>query len=350
MRIIVGTMTGTSMDGVDAVAVSIEGSKEGMRASYIGMTSCELGDLTQVLRKLSNNGGTEVEMQNAALRLGEITTNAIQQLNLKQIDLIALHGQTIYHAPPISIQLIDPLPILETFNCTVLTDPRQSDLQLGGQGAPITPLADWILFNSKQKSTAIINLGGFCNITYLPANCSTNQVQGFDVCCCNLLLNKIARDRLGCDFDPNGECAIMGTALPKLVAELTNKLTEQKNASRSLGTGDDLGAFALSIGESIATNDLLASAVDAIGACISASTQNAERVYLAGGGVHNRALASAITHAGTTAELGVPIQAREGMAMAILGALSQDGVSITLPQITGREKTSSLVGWVQARP
>jgi len=350
MRIIVGTMTGTSMDGVDAVAVSIEGFGESMTASLIGMESCALGDLAHNLRCLSNEGGSQDQMQQAALQLGEITKNAIQRLHLEHIDVIALHGQTIYHVPPKSIQLIDPTPILNAFDCTVLTDPRQSDLQLGGQGAPITPLADWILFASLEKSTAIVNLGGFCNITFLPADCSTKQIQGFDVCCCNLLLNTIARVRLGCEFDDGGDCAIKGNAQKDIVTLLSKKLVEQKDASRSLGSGDDLGTLALSIGMSVSTNDLLASAVAAIGACISTSTRNTDQVFLSGGGVHNKALLTAISHNGTTKDLGVPIQAREGMAMAILGALSQDGISITLPQITGREETDSLVGWVQARP
>ena len=75
-----------------------------------------------------------------------------------------------------------------------------------------------------------------------------------------------------------------------------------------------------------------------------------DRVLLAGGGVHNRALMNSIQNNGTTETLGVPTQAREAMAMAILGALSQDGVSITLPQITGRQESKTIVGWVQASP
>ena len=74
------------------------------------------------------------------------------------------------------------------------------------------------------------------------------------------------------------------------------------------------------------------------------------RVYLAGGGVNNESLIQSIQNHGTTETLGVPTQAREGMAMAILGALAQDGVSITLPQVTGRKETSSVVGWIHANP
>jgi 1,6-anhydro-N-acetylmuramate kinase len=87
-----------------------------------------------------------------------------------------------------------------------------------------------------------------------------------------------------------------------------------------------------------------------IGTCITNAIQDVDRVFLAGGGVHNAALTHAIQHHGTTRDLGVPTQARESMAMAILGALAQDGESITLSEITGRKKTNDVVGWVQARP
>jgi len=342
-------MTGTSMDGVDAVAVQIEGHGLEMSTSFLGIASSDLGDLTPVLRELAERGGTKEGMRDAEHRLGKTTADTIGQLQLETIDMIALHGQTIFHDPPISIQLIDPQPIMDQYPCTVLTDPRQADLQLGGQGAPITPIADWIMFRHETKKTAIVNLGGFCNITLLPAGCEPNQIFGFDVCCCNLLLNAIARKRLGIDFDVNGAVASQGKIDDAVCNTLFEYLSEQSQAERSLGTNDDLGRFATQLGKHLTTEDLLASAAKAIGTCIAGSN-DAERVLLAGGGTHNKQLVSNIPNSGTTESIGVPTQAREGMAMAILGALAQDGVSITLSHITGRRETEDLVGWTQASP
>jgi anhydro-N-acetylmuramic acid kinase len=349
MRTIVGTMTGTSMDGVDAVAVTINGEGLAMTASFVGMASCNLGDLSPMLRALALGGGSKQDMHAASEQLGKITARAIKQLQLASIDMIALHGQTIFHDPPISVQLINPQPVIDQFPCTVLTDPRQADLQLGGQGAPITPLADWIMFRHETMNTAIINLGGFCNVTVLPASCEPNQVFGFDVCCCNLVLNAIARERLDAEFDIDGNAASQGKIDDAVCTFLFEYLSEQAQAQRSLGTNDDLGRFVLQLGKHLSTEDLLASAIKAISACIAGSN-DADRILLAGGGVHNRQLVSNIPNSGTTQILGVPTQAREGMAMAILAALAQDGVSITLPQITGRRKTTDVVGWVQASP
>ena len=343
-------MTGTSMDGIDAVGVSIHGRGLHMTASFEAIASVELGLLETTLRHLASGNGSTAELESAAVELGRLTVEAIQQLQLDSIDLIALHGQTIFHKPPISVQLIDPAPVLDAYPCTILTDPRQADLEHGGQGAPITPLADWVMFRSSETSTAIVNLGGFCNVTLLPTDADPASILGFDVCCCNLLLDAIARQCLNEPFDHCGCEALRGSLDTDVSSQLLEELELQRTEHRSLGSEDDLGEFAISIGQHLSPADLLASATSAIGSCITNAIQDADRVYLAGGGVHNVALANAIHHDGTTDNLGVPAQAREAMAMAILGALAQDGESITLSNTTGRKETDDPVGWVYARP
>lgn len=343
-------MTGTSMDGIDAVCVSIHGQGLQMTATFEAIASVELGELTSKLRHLASGIGSTTEMDSAATELGLLTVEAIQELHLDSIDLIALHGQTIFHKPPASIQLIDPVPVLEAYQCTILTDPRKADLEYGGQGAPITPLADWVMFRSRKVSNSIVNLGGFCNLTILPADSEPDSIRGFDVCCCNLLLDAIARRCLDESYDHCGREALQGSLNTDVYSQLFNELELQRTGYRSLGSEDDLGEFAIGIGQHLSPADLLASATSAIGSCITNALQGAGRVYLAGGGVHNVALANAIQHDGTTNDLGVPSQAREAMAMAILGALAQDGESITLSNITGRKETDDPIGWVYARP
>ena len=350
MRCVIGTMTGTSMDGVDAVATSIEGHGLEMKASFLQMATEPIDDLQKQLRALSDDFTNDTALKTTSLQVGEKTLAAIMQLGIDNIDLIALHGQTIFHEPPRSIQLINPSCIVDTFNCTVLTDPRTADLLLGGQGAPITPLADWIMFRDAARDTAVVNLGGFCNITLLPKNCQPRDIEGFDLCCCNLLLDAIARKRLGTQYDTNGSCAHEGTVDSNLFDQLKNKLESQRNENRSLGTGDDLSRWVLNQSVKIETADLLATVTSAIGSVIQETVCDSQRVLLAGGGIHNVPLKNAIGATKMTDAFGVPTQAREGMAMAILGALATDGVSITLPQITGRQQTNEVVGWSQASP
>jgi len=344
-------MTGTSMDGIDAVATSIDGYGLDMKASFLRMATEPIDDLQQQLRQLAANINTDIGLDSTALQVGRKTLHAIAQLGFNNIDLIALHGQTIFHEPPKSVQLIDPSPIVSTFDCTVLTDPRAADLQLGGQGAPITPLADWIMFRDKACDTAVVNLGGFCNITMLPKNCQPHDIWGFDLCCCNLLLDTIARTRLHIPFDKSGKHARCGKVHDALFCKLKNKLQAQHDQRRSLGSGDDLSAWILDQSIDLQTSDLLATATKAIGSFVQSITATTQRILIAGGGVHNESLVQAIGEKAQKTDIfGVPTQAREGMAMAILGALATDGVSITLPQITGRQETSEVVGWTQASP
>jgi anhydro-N-acetylmuramic acid kinase len=322
-----------------------------MKATFLKMATEPIDDLQKQLRKLAAGRGNEFEIKKASLEIGIRTRKAISKLGMSDIDLIALHGQTIFHEPPNSLQLIDPSSIVSTFDCTVLTHPRAADLELGGQGAPITPLADWILFRDAAANTAVINLGGFCNITMLPMHCQPSEILGFDLCCCNVLLDAIARTRLRLPFDQSGKCALQGKVQNQLFYKLENKLQEQYDQHRSLGSNDDLGMWFLDQGKDVETNDLLATTTKSIGSFIQSITASADRIFIAGGGVHNESLVQAIgKKAQKTDALGVPTQAREGMAMAILGVLATDGVSITLPQITGRRETSEVVGWTQASP
>ena len=114
-------MTGTSMDGIDAVGVSIHGRGLDITATFEAIASVELGELASTLRHISTGNGSTTELDSAAAELGLLTVEAIQQLQLESIDLIALHGQTIFHKPPTSIQLIDPAPVLDAYPCTILT-------------------------------------------------------------------------------------------------------------------------------------------------------------------------------------------------------------------------------------
>ena len=343
----VGTMTGTSMDGVDAVAVSIEGRGLDMTATFMDIASIPFDGIRDDLRELSKS--EVLHSDELALGVGERTRDAIKALNVKNIDLIALHGQTIYHKPSKTVQIINPKPVIDAFDCTVLNQPRIMDVELGGEGAPITPLADWIMFREEKRSVAIVNLGGFCNVTLLPADRDVNGIQGFDVCCCNLLLDAIARERFSEPFDKDGELASKGKVDEGVYGELTALLSSQHHDKQSLGHLDDIGRH-LSTWKDVPSEVLVATASAAIGDCISTSVGDVDCVYLAGGGCHNKTLTSHIRGAGTVAELGVPVQAREGMAMAILGALHQDGVSITLSQVTGRSESTKPVGFAQESP
>lgn len=352
-RCIAGCMTGTSLDAIDAALVEVHGHGLDLRASVRDVVSAPLAHLADPLRRIAHGACVSAqELAEVAHEFALAIADLVARLNAESLDLCAIHGQTVHHAPPYSWQLLNPWPIAHRLRCDVVYDLRGADLAAGGQGAPITPLADAMLFGSDAEERVIINLGGFCNATVLPSGAPTKAF-GRDVCACNQVLDAVARRELGCAYDKNGERALRGQVNPQALAALKNLLSEQRSAGRSLGTGDEAVGWVDACADTLDADDLAATASEGVGGVIrewiDACAPNA-RVFLAGGGVHNHALIAAIGVSETTQALGVPPAAREAAAMSVLGALAQDRTPITLPSATGRPQTPLVDGaWVFAR-
>ena len=343
-----GTMTGTSLDALDVSLIRASGEGLSMRVQIEAHATHDLGALRPWLRAAAEGAALSArDFASLALDFGRMHAAAMQAVaGERRIDLAAIHGQTIFHAPPLSWQLVNPWPVAQALRCPVVSDLRGADLALGGQGAPITPLADWILFRADAPQV-IVNLGGFCNITWLPAARTTlDGIGGADVCPCNHLLDAAARAALQQPFDRDGACAASGASEPEARMELLDTLDRATRAGRSLGTGDEAVAWVTRHAGLLPPADLLATTADAIGTHIGAIAMrrapDAQRLVLAGGGARNRALCAAIhrgaggVNATPSTDLGVPVEARESSEMAVLGLLAHDGVPITLPAVTHR--------------
>jgi len=352
MRRALGAMTGTSIDALDLALIHVEGEGLSDRPRFIRGWSFPLGDLAPLTRSLAT-GAALLGQDIAALAhaLAELHARAITSIrsDVGDLDLVAVHGQTVFHRPPVSWQLLNPWPIARAAACPVVFDMRGADLAAGGQGAPITPLADWIFFRDATRPRAIINLGGFCNITILPLGGPVG-IRGFDVCACNQILDAVARYALNVPYDVGGVQALAGTPDAGATTELRTILEAQRAEKRSLGTGDEGMVWVHRWLTRLAPRDLAASAAGAIGSVISAAAGPGNELVLAGGGVRNRALVRAIGAGGdtrTTDDLGVPACYREAAAIAILGVLCADGTPITLPQVTGVPTPAPISGaWV----
>jgi anhydro-N-acetylmuramic acid kinase len=340
-------MTGTSIDAIDVALVQIRGTGLGMHAEFQRGLSRDLGPLQLQLRQLADQvpmsaGAIATIMRDFAMRHVDAIRDLLEG---ERCDLICVHGQTIYHKPPVSWQLMQPAPIAHAIGAPVVFDLRQADLALGGQGAPITPIADWILFGDQPEHRAIVNLGGFCNITLLPP--ATNSppearvrgVSARDVCACNQLLDAVARDLLGAPCDRDGAAALRGTPHDAALSELSALLSQQTAEGRSLGTGDELAAWIRVWRDQVTAQDLAASACAAIAIQIGRVVAGCKDVLLAGGGLHNLALVRAIEQACagsvTSTQLeGVPPAFREAIGFAVLGALAEDRMPISLADVT----------------
>ncbi len=383
-------MSGTSIDAIDVAAASISGRGLSMQARLLAFGTTALGPLARVLRRAAGGEPMPAEAF-AALgeELGQRYTDAIAEAAGAQapFDLIAVHGQTIIHRPPLSWQLLNTAPIARRFKCPVVSDLRQSDLAAGGRGAPITPLADQVLFAQDGVARLIVNLGGFCNVTVLSQSRSHEgtaegsevrpgrmpgipsgeaakaqlrrqdakrlTVYGFDLCACNHVLDQVARETLGAEYDAGGRAAARGRPHSGALASLAALLARQCKERRSLGSGDEPTGWVAAHRGRVPPEDLAATAVEAVAGTIADAlgALDADEVIIAGGGTQNTTLVDALRRriprpVRLSDALGVPAKAREAMAMAVLGALSADGVPITLPRITGCREATVAGSWL----
>lgn len=368
-RWIVGCMTGTSLDGLDAALVRIAGKGLAMQANYVGMLSEPLGGLGQRLLSLARGEPSPaIAFLRAGRELGQVHAKVVTALCRRHlpkgaaVEFVAAHGQTIWHAPNehLSWQLLDPWPMVRRLKVPVVYDLRQADLISEGQGAPITPIADWVLFRHATRRRYVVNLGGICNLTILPGGAEAGQVLGQDVAPCNLLLNGLVRRLFeNLAIDDRGQIASRGTLDGFVYDALLQRGLVHVEAGKSLGRENlDAAFFDWLLHRKPSrcrSEDVLASAADAIARTIGLATAAATSgdVILAGGGVHHDFLVDRIGKyvAGrhrvmTSEELGMPTQAREAAAFAILGALSADGVPIGVQRITGSRGAGRAGCWV----
>lgn len=362
-RLVAGCMTGTSIDGLDIALVAIDGCGLDARHSVKRCLSKPLGSLAVSLRLITQrNPITAKEIARTTYGLATLHLSALKELiGDEKVDLVAVHGQTVYHAPPLSFQMINPTPIAIGLNVPVVTDLRAADLAYGGQGAPITPIADFLLYRSSAETRCIVNLGGFCNLTLLPKYHSKapkdiqsviSQIKGQDVCACNQILDTIARRLFKAPLDVDGARSFKGNIKSEPFELLESHFKTQAASRRSLGTGDELiSDWLAQFGNKYPPEDLARSACAAIASTVVTKCNSADSIILAGGGVKNKTLVEEIrSRSEIPVELsdkkGIPSTHREAVAMAVLGTLCHDRIPVTLPHITGASSNSISGVWV----
>lgn len=358
-RLVIGCMSGTSADGIDAAAVRVSGRGADAVHETIAFASVPYGPLAGPVRALQRGAAMTAHeiaslSRDLALMHAELIRGMVPQAG--HPDLVAMHGQTVHHAPPLSWQLASPAVVAAALDCDVIADLRAADLAEGGQGAPITPLADWLLMRDRSATPdarAIINLGGFCNATVLPAGAPAGATTGFDVCLCNQLLDHACASRTGHAFDRGGGIALGGVVHEATSARIAAHLVAQHGELRSLGSAHERIGLA-DLCAPLGDEDALATIADAVARAIVqvVAVHGARRWFAAGGGTRNAALMRALARHGaahgsslaTTDDLGIPAPAREAIAMAALGAAAHDGLCITLEGVTGRARRRVLDG------
>lgn len=348
-------MSGTSLDGIDAALVRITGRGLDLKVELLQSAASRSASLSRLLRPAAAQEPLAAgRFARLALMLGMSHAVLVKKLLAgRRADLIVVHGQTVYHGNGLTWQLINPHPIVQMNGAPVVYDLRGADMGRGGQGAPITPLADHLLYRSEKETRVVLNLGGFINFTWLPptrrgGEAAIKAIRGGDICPCNNLLDEIARRCFKKPYDKGGARALKGRVADEQALDMLEMMLDF--GPRSLGTGDELVNWVRMFKGSMKGGDLARTACAAIATAVATHAGEADRFIVAGGGANNAALMAELRDRLGTIEAsddhGVPGQMREAIAMAVLGALAQDGVPITLPRVTGVKSPGRAGAWV----
>lgn len=369
-RVVVGLISGTSADSIDVAVCRLPSESEGVELLHYAehpydpaLRRCVLGAADLDVRGVAELHVAIAERFAAAC----LATLSAVGLSPSDVDLVGSHGQTLYHhssvagAPRATLQLGDGDVIAERLGRAVVSDFRARDVAAGGEGAPLTPRADMVLFAPDGRGVrrrAVLNLGGIANLTVLDREPS--RVFGFDTGPANTLLDRLARrltgGAAGCDH--GGAIARLGRVNVPLVETL---LESDPFLARSPPKSTGFELYGDAFVERVAAlhgrsdPDLMATLTEFTARAVAdAFTRHVrveppvDEVVAAGGGVKNPVLFGRIAEllapvrVVRSDDLGVPSNAREAMAFAVLADLSLRGLTGSLPAVTGARRAAVL--------
>jgi len=344
-------MSGTSVDGVDAVLADLSLSPRSVAAAHVQFSAA----LRAALNALQSTGNEELHRSAlAANALMDCCADAVDavlnrgRVTRRDIAAIGVHGQTVRHRPDLgyTTQIANPARLAEATGITVVADFRSRDIAAGGQGAPLVPALHAALFASPDVHRVVVNVGGIANLTDLPPH---GDVRGFDTGPGNTLLDAWCERHTGAPFDRDGAWAASGRIDRTLLAELQSDAYFAAAAPKS--TGRDRFNLAW-LQKSLARLDEAPEPVDVqrtlleltaatIARAIAEQCPDAAEILVCGGGAHNAALMRELAAAlapgrlATTATLGIPVEQVEALAFAWLAREALAGRPGNLPSVTG---------------
>jgi len=371
-RLIAGAMSGTSVDGVDVVIGRIEGTGLNLSACVIGHHHRAYPkDLAAWIVKLREDGHTNLaEMAELAREISLVYAAAINEamvaahMSASDLTAIAAHGQTLFHLPPATIQWIDPALLAAETGCMVISDFRRADCAAGGQGAPLVPFADFVLFRHPQKNRVLLNIGGIANLTYLPGAAKMEDVIALDTgpgnCISDWLCRRFRPN--GPPYDDGGALARRGKTIEQVVKCVLNGPFFKKAAPRSTDGPHMIEAFRDGFDSALGDHkieNLLATAcaitVGAIKFSIQQLPKQPDELIVSGGGTKNQAIMGGIKDSTgscrvlLTDDLGIASASKEALAFAMLGAATLDGTPANVASATGARR-AVVLGQITPKP
>jgi anhydro-N-acetylmuramic acid kinase len=356
-------MSGTSVDAIDVAITRITSNDDSVNVELVAYQEFPwTSEEREAILSVSSQPTTAQRLTLVDRMIGERFSSALRDLANQAHaipDAIGFHGQTVAHIPdaqngwfPSTLQLGNPYVCAQLFLCPVVFDFRRGDIVAGGQGAPLVPAADSILFHKHVKSGPIViqNIGGIGNVTYLSNDASPI---GFDTGPGNMVLDQIMRIRSGHHFDANGRCAASGTVNQALLSKC-QRLFVPSSPPVSYGReqlGDTFVNQILEIAGDMQTNDLMATVSEWTASTIATGLRHLpsmpRQIYVAGGGAHNGDLLRRITSISGIEirkldDIGISADSREAVAFAILADARLRDVKLNLRCVTGSQVEQGL--------
>lgn len=368
-RLAVGLMSGTSMDGVDAALVKIKGCALETKVEVINFVCIPYEpSLRQILEDVGAGGSTR-QVSELNFLVGEAFAHAALNVirkagfSVADIDLIGSHGQTIYHNPPSSKKSVPSTAqigeldvIAERTGITTIGDFRTRDIAAGGEGAPLVPYVDYILFYESGKVSIAQNIGGIANATVVTEG--IDDVIAYDTGPGNMLMDKVVslasngKEK----YDRDGKLASQGLVNKRLLEKLLSlphfdQLPPKSTGAELFGKEKAQELYNLVTQKNISLTDLMATLLELTVESIALSYERfifpkwkVVEVILSGGGARNPVLVERLKRRlsyvkfSTSDDYGIPIDAKEAVAFAILANELVSGNSANLPSVTGAKR------------
>jgi len=373
-RLAVGLMSGTSMDGIDAALVELRGPAQ---QPCLRLLACVSNPYPQAVRERLLHVATGEPTTAGAISqlnflLGELFAEAALRacrragISPGRLAVIGSHGQTIYHQGArtleagrrisSTLQIAEPAVIAERTGVPVVADFRTADMAAGGQGAPLVPMVDYLLLRDDREGRVALNIGGIANITVIPADARPEEVFGFDTGPGNMVIDALVRHftRGKKAYDAGGGLAARGRVIEPLLATLLRlpffRQRPPKSAGREQFGGEHVRRHFLRR-RGAPPQDLLRTATELTARTIADALERfvfprvkVHRLIVSGGGAHNRLLIARLRKLlpSLSVELsdnyGLPVDAKEAIAFAVLADRTLNGLPGNLPSVTGARR------------
>lgn len=361
----VGLMSGTSLDGIDAALVEVSGENEQTIVKLIDFLTLpfEKETLKRIHESLSLKTSNVEKICSLNFELGEKFASAVLAvcekagISLDELEFIGSHGQTIFHIPiardelyPSTLQIGDPSIISERTRTTVVSNFRERDMSVGGQGAPIVPYSEFILFRSDDCTRLLQNIGGIGNVTVIPKNASLDDLIAFDTGPGNVIMNELCLYFYEKEYDENGAFAKQGKVDEELLKALMNHPYIQRPYPKTTGREDFGKQFTASLIEEweLPKEDWLATATmftaRSIAKAVIPFVDGKTELIIGGGGSYNPTLIKMIQSELPSVivlcqeDLGESSDAKEAIAMTVLANQTLKHQSSNVRTATGAKK------------